>query len=174
MTIRSQKDLEVALSRLKSFENPSWKLEQYPTPSPIAAEWIWNMALRREVAGRAFLDAGCGAGILGMGLLLMGARVAYFLDQDEQAMQICKDNYISLKKEYEIGEANFMVHDIQLFDGEVDIVAQNPPFGTKNEHADRKFLEKAFEVASVVYSMHKYSTKSFVEAMCKDYKFKSN
>jgi len=130
------------------------------------------MALRREVAGRAFLDAGCGAGILGMGLLLMGARVAYFLDQDEQAMQICKDNYISLKKEYEIGEANFMVHDIQLFDGEVDIVAQNPPFGTKNEHADRKFLEKAFEVASVVYSMHKYSTKSFVEAMCKDYKFK--
>ena len=70
MTIRSQKDLEVALSRLKSFENPSWKLEQYPTPSPIAAEWIWNMALRREVAGRAFLDAGCGAGILGMGLLL--------------------------------------------------------------------------------------------------------
>ncbi|MEK6939580.1 MAG: methyltransferase, partial [Nanoarchaeota archaeon] len=36
------------------------------------------------------------------------------------------------------------------------------------EHADKRFLEKAFAVALIVYSMHKWSTQKFVEAICKD------
>ena len=35
MSIRSKRDLEVILSKLKSFEKPSLTLEQYPTPSHI-------------------------------------------------------------------------------------------------------------------------------------------
>ncbi len=48
---------------------------------------------------------------------------------------------------------------------------QNPPFGTKEKHLDKKFLEKAFEIAPVIYSMHKWTTSSFVEAISKDYGF---
>jgi len=171
MSVRSKKDLEVQLSKLKNFAEPSLELEQYATPDSIAAEWIWQMALRGEVAGKIFLDAASGPGIIGIALLLMGAKKIYFVDKDESAMKLCMDNYNQINEEYEIGEAEFIINDISLFDEEVDITVQNPPFGTKTEHADKKFLEKAFSVSKVVYSMHKYSTKSFVEAIAKDFKF---
>ncbi|MBI2581824.1 methyltransferase [Candidatus Woesearchaeota archaeon] len=172
MSIRSKRDLEVVLSTLQSFEKPALHLEQYPTPSNIAAEWVWNMAMKGEVAGKTIVDAGCGPGILGIGLLLMGARRVIFIDKDENVLEICRRNYEKMKNEYEIGKADFIAHDFSLFDGEADIIVQNPPFGTKEEHADKKFLEKAFTIAQVVYSMHKWSTQSFVEAICKDFKFK--
>ena len=169
--VRSKKDLEVQLSKLKNFSEPSLELEQYATPDTIAADWIWQMALRGEVAGKTFLDAASGPGIIGIALLLMGAKKVYFVDMDESAMKLCMDNYNQIKEEYEIGEAEFIINDISLFDEEVDITVQNPPFGTKTEHADKKFLEKAFSVSKVVYSMHKYSTKAFVEAIAKDFEF---
>lgn len=172
MSIRSKKDLEIALSKLKNFEKPSMQLEQYATPSSIAADWIWNMAMKGEIAGKQILDAGCGPGILGIGLLLMGAGKVYFLDKGQEIMKICMENYEMTRKEYEIGKAEFILGDISLFDQEVDIAVQNPPFGTKAEHADKKFLEKAFSVAQVVYSMHKWSTKEFVEAISRDFQFK--
>ncbi len=171
MSIRSKKDLEVELSKLKNFENPSYQLEQYATPSHIAADWVWNMAMAGEIAGKTILDAACGPGILGIGLLLMGAKKVYLLDKDSEALEICQDNYAKIQQEYEVGAAEFVLHDISLFDEKVDLVVQNPPFGTKDEHADKKFLEKAFSSAKVVYSMHKYSTKKFVEAIAKDFKF---
>ena len=169
--VRSKKDLEVQLSKLKNFSEPSLELEQYATPDTIAADWIWQMALRGEVAGKTFLDAASGPGIIGIALLLMGAKKIYFVDMDESAMKLCMDNYNQIKEEYEIGEAEFIINDISLLDEEVDITVQNPPFGTKTEHADKKFLEKAFSVSKVVYSMHKYSTKAFVEAIAKDFEF---
>lgn len=166
--IRSQRDLELELSRLKAFEQHSLGLEQYATPAYIAAEWVWSMALKSEAAGKIILDAACGPGILGIGLLLMGAKKVYFLDKDKETIKVCIDNYSQKKKEYEIGEAEFIVEDVSLFDAEVDIVVQNPPFGTKEKHMDKRFLEKAFSTANIVYSMHKYSTKKFVEAISKD------
>ena len=169
--IRSKRDLEVILSKLKSFEKPSLTLEQYPTPSNIAAEWVWNMAMKGEVAGKSIADAGCGPGIIGLGLLLLGARKVIFIDKDPEVMLICQQNYERIREEYEIGAAEFVAHDFSLFDGEVDIVVQNPPFGTKEEHADKRFLEKAFMIAPIVYSMHKWSTQKFVEAICKDFHF---
>ena len=171
MSIRSQRDLEVQLSRLKNFENPSLELEQYATPSHIAAEWIWTMAMKREVAGKTILDAACGPGILGIGLLLMGARKVFFVDKDRGTMNSCVENYNQIKEEYEVGEALFVTGDISTFDEQVDIVVQNPPFGTKTEHADKKFLEKALAIAVIVYSMHKYSTQRFVEAIAHDFGF---
>ncbi len=170
--VRSKKDLAVYLSKLKSFEKPSIQLEQYATPSDIAAEWAWNMALKGEVANKIILDAACGPGIIGMALLVMGAKKIYFLDKDKEAMQLCIDNYNKIKEEYEVGEAEFIIEDISLFDGIVDLVVQNPPFGTKVKHIDKIFLEKAFQVTNIVYSMHKWSTKGFVEAISKDHSFK--
>jgi putative methylase len=170
--IKSKKELEVELSKLKVYENPKLELEQYPTPSNIAAEWVWSMALKGEVAGKIFLDAACGPGIIGIGLLLMGAKKVFLLDKDEEIIRTSIENYNNIKEKYEIAEGDFIIGDISLFDDQVDIVVQNPPFGTKLEHIDKKFLEKAFESAKIVYSMHKYSTKEFVSAIAKDYKFK--
>lgn len=170
--IRSKKDLEVVLSRLSSFEKPSFFLEQYATPSAIAADWIWGMALKGEIAGKKIVDLACGPGILGLGLLLMGAKSIIFVDKDPKIMAICQANYQQLGQEYEIGEAEFLVQDISLVAHEdSDIAVQNPPFGTKNEHIDKRFLEKAFSSAPIVYSMHKWTTKAFVEAISRDHHF---
>ncbi|MBI2666794.1 RsmD family RNA methyltransferase [Candidatus Woesearchaeota archaeon] len=170
----SKRNLTAILSQLKSFEKPSAELEQYATPPEIAVDWIWHMAQSGEVAGKVILDAACGPGILGLGLLLLGAKKVYFLDKDEKIIRICRENYELLKKEYEIGAAEFVLQDITLLDAEstgITVVVQNPPFGTKIEHADKKFLEKAFAVAPLVYSMHKWSTQKFVEAVAKDFGF---
>lgn len=172
MSIRSKKDLEIILSKLKNFEKPSYQLEQYATSSSIAAEWIWNMAMNGEVAGKTIIDAGCGPGIIGLGLLLLGTKQVIFVDKDTEAMRICQQNYTALAKEYELGKAEFILSDIRLVDVQADVVVQNPPFGTKDGHIDKSFLEKAFQTADVVYSMHKYSTKKFVEAIVKDYHFR--
>lgn len=171
MAIRSKKDLEIELSRLEDFSRPSWVLEQYSTPPFIAAEWVWNMALKGEVAGKIILDAASGPGILGIGVLLMGAQKVFFLDKDKLIMNTCMENYAATQKRYEIGGAQFIINDISLFDGDVDIVVQNPPFGTKEAHLDKKFLEKAFMAAPIVYSMHKWSTRKFVDALCTDFGF---
>ena len=171
MSIRSKQDLGRVLSKLNSFEEQSMQLEQYATPSSITADWIWQMALKGEIAGKTILDAASGPGILGISCLLMGAKHVIFLDKDQAAMQICIDNYNLIKEEYEIGTAEFIIEDITLFDVEVDIVIQNPPFGTKEKHIDKKFLETAFSVSKIIYSMHKYSTQKFVEAITKDHNF---
>ncbi len=171
MSIRSKKDLELELSKLHTFQNPSFELEQYATPAHIAADWIWTIALRGELAGKTILDAACGPGILGLAALLMGAKKVFFVDKDVHSMQLCIQNYQQLEKEYELGRAEFITQEISLFDEPVDIVIQNPPFGTKNAHADKQFLEKAFALAPLVYSMHKFSTTKFVEAISKDHHF---
>src|SRR4030067_84180 len=98
MVIRSKRDLEVILSKLRGFEKPSLTLEQYPTPSNIAAEWVWNMALKGEVAGKNIADAGCGPGIIGIALLLLGARKVIFIDKDQEIMPICRQNYEKIKE----------------------------------------------------------------------------
>lgn len=169
---RSQRTLEVYLSKLKNFTYPSVELEQYATPAHIAAEWVWSMALRGEVAGKIVLDAACGPGILGIGLLLLGAKKVFFVDKDPEALRICQENFQNVEQEYEIGPAVFVASDISLFEERVDIVVQNPPFGTKTEHLDKHFLEKAFVVANLIYSMHKYTTARFVEAISRDHGFR--
>jgi putative methylase len=172
MSFRSKKELEVELSKLQGFAKAIFQKEQYATPAHIAADWIWWMAMNREAVGKTFLDAASGPGILGIGLLLLGAKKVYFVDSDQEIMQTCINNYNMIKQDYDIGEAEFIVHDISLFDEQVDIVIQNPPFGTKEAHIDKKFLEKAFSVAPIVYSMHKYSTKAFIEAISRDYNYR--
>ena len=171
MSIRTKQNLEMELSKLKGFEKPSFMLEQYATPAHIAADWIWQMAMRGEVAGKIILDAASGPGILGIGLLLLGAKKVFFVDKDKTIMKTCMDNYNLIKEEFELGDAEFIIEDISLFDEQVDIVVQNRPFGTKERHTDKMFLEKAFSVSHIVYSMHKYSTQKFVESISKDYKF---
>ena len=172
--VRTQKELAVVLSKLNTFEKPKVQLEQYQTPSNIAAEWVWNMALAGELEGTTIADFACGPGILGIGLLLMGAEKIQFIDCDQETLDICKANYLKIQEEYEgVGKATFHLCNIKDFktEEEIDIVVQNPPFGTKEKHIDKTFLEKAFQTARIVYSMHKSTTEGFVKAVSKDHSF---
>jgi predicted RNA methylase len=60
------------------------------------------------------------------------------------------------------------VSDIEVARGLSDTVIMNPPFGTKHEHADIRFLGVALKIGKVVYTIHKSTTNSFISRWLKD------
>lgn len=172
--ITSKSGLAIALSRLKGFEKQKVREEQYPTEPEIAAEMLWLMHMRKELDDKTIADLGSGTGILGLGALLLGARKAFLVDKDKEAMDIAEENYRDLQKDFELGEAVFVLKDVNDFNEKADVVVENPPFGTRQEHADRAFLGKAFSTADVVWSFHKSSTEKFVLAFAEDNDFSAS
>ncbi len=165
--------LAKVLSQLKVFENPRISEEQYPTDSEIAAEVLWNSAMIGDFDEKVIVDLGAGTGILGIGALLLGSKKVVFVEKDSYALGICKENYQKIKSEFNIGDAEFVEEDVCNYAGNAEVVIQNPPFGTKEEHADKVFLEKAFEITSVVYSFHKANTKEFIQQFADSKGFKT-
>lgn len=161
----SKKSLAVELSRLKTFTNPKVKLEQYPTDSESAAEFLWEAYMAGDIEDKTITDLGAGTGILGIGAYLLGARGVYFVEKDKDAVEDLKENLakIQLDDNYTIFQKD--VRDVEL---DSDVVIQNPPFGTRDKHADKVFLEKAKTIAPLIYSFHKSTTVDFVKSWAKD------
>ncbi len=158
--------LAILLSKLKVFDKPSLLEEQYPVDSEVAAEALWFAHMQKDIGGKDVADFGCGTGLLGIGALLLGARKAIFVDSDAAALGLLRQNVAFAGKNTAAelkSKAELLNQDIKDFNEKVDVVVQNPPFGTKQRHADRPFLEKAFESASVVYSFHKLASAEFLE-----------
>jgi len=162
--------LEIILSKLKVFSKPELKLEQYPLDGKNASDILWAAYSLGDIENKIIADLGCGTGILGIGALLLGASKVYFLDKSEAAIKIAKENLQEAEKELNVSlnrKALFLIGDISNFDTKVQIVLQNPPFGTKEEHIDRLFLEKAMEVSGKIYTLHKTSTLDFIRKFAK-------
>ena len=169
----SKKQLEILLTKVEGFRNPKIKFEQYFTDATIVADMLWNARHNRHVKGKIIADLGCGPGIFGFGALILGAKKVYFVDLDKEALQVAKDNQKVVEKI--LGKKlNCSYHNINVkdFDENVQVVIQNPPFGVKRTHHDKLFLVKAMEMANVVYSFHKLSTKKFVEKFVGDNGFR--
>jgi len=163
----TKKQLAIQLSKLKGFDKASIKLEQYPTDSEIAATILWNAFMNGEIQDKVVADLGCGTGILGIGALLLDAKKVFFVDVDREALNVLEENL----KFLELEDFEIVCSDVSDFSEKVDLVIQNPPFGTKQRHADKKFLEKAFSISSLIYSFHKTSTRDFVKAVSNDFDF---
>jgi len=182
----SKSKLAIVLSKLEVFNDPKVRQEQYPTDSEVAASILWNAYLLGDIEGRIIADLGCGTGILGIGALILGANKVTFVDMDKEALKTAKSNISKIleyfrharkskifdisKVESEsleyarlVPQAEFICKDIQEVNAKVEVVLENPPFGTKVKHSDRLFLEKALEAAPIVYSFHKSESKSFLE-----------
>ena len=154
----SKSQIAIHLSKLKLFAAPKAHAEQYAMDSEIAAEVMHFALLHHDIEGKVIADLGCGTGILGIAALLAGAQKVYFVDKDNEALQICKINLTEYPEQsYET------VHtDIQQFTRTGDVVLQNPPFGVQKRHADRPFLIQAMKIAPVVYTFHKQESASFI------------
>ena len=168
MLVRSKKELAVTLSKLKTFEIPKEKLEQYPTDSEAAATFLWDAYQLGDIEGKTIADLGCGIGILGIGAYLLDAKGIIFVDKDPDALSQLKEN---LKKIQLDDNYSIIQEDVQDISIQADVVIQNPPFGTRQKHADKIFLEVAKKTAPVIYSVHKTSTLAFVRAWAKDNMF---
>ncbi len=165
--LRSRSKLAIAISKVEVFTNPKVMLEQYPTPSEIAADLLWQMYMREEISGKIIADLGCGTGILGIGALLLGAKKVYFVDQDADAIDQAKTeaSRLGLKGE-------FILSAVEDFNHNADAVIMNPPFGIKKKHADRAFLLKAMEASPLIYSYHKSESEEFIKKLTLDNGFR--
>ena len=151
------KELEMTLQRVRPISSPRADLEQYSTPAVIAADVLFTAFSLGDVEDKVVLDLGCGSGILAIGAGLLGAREVIGLDADAAVLQQARENAIAIGVELEL------VHgSVDSFEGKVDTVIMNPPFGAQNRNADRPFLEKAMGSAGVVYSLHMASTQEFL------------
>ena len=160
----SQKELAVALSRLKVLQDPKVKAEQYQTSSEIAAEILWNAKMKGDIENKVIADFGAGNGIFGIGASLLGAKGIYFIENEKDALKILKWNVEFTNKDIApLPNTRVLNSDVRRFEIPCEVVIQNPPFGTKEKHADQIFLRAAFATAPIVYSFHKESTLSYVK-----------
>jgi putative methylase len=165
LMISKKRHLEMALQDIPPHPDPDPDREQYLTPASIAADLVWNATTQGDVSGLKVVDLGCGTGILALAAALMGAGEVLGVDVDEGAIKVAQEQAKRLQV-----PVRFRAMDVDEFKEKGDTVIMNPPFGAQKAHrreGDRLFLEKALEVAPVVYSFHLKKTEPFLEKLVK-------
>ena len=96
------------------------------------------------------------------GASIANAKEVIGIDIDEKVIEIAKNfaksNNLNIK---------YIAKNVKDIDNKCDTILMNPPFGAQksNRWADRGFLEKAFELSKVIYSLHLTKTIEFIEKM---------
>ena len=156
--------LEMRLERLEGFERPTARLEQYQTPAPVAARLLHHAAMQGAIEGRRVCDLGCGTGILACGAALLGASAVTGIDIDPGAIDVARRNAGMLGVTVEFLAADVRSPDVDWAGLACDTVVMNPPFGAQKAHADRPFIDRALELAGVVYGIFNEGSTPFVAA----------
>jgi len=158
-----KRDLERVLSEIEAHPLPNAYLEQYTTPSKVAAETLYLAAyVYDDIIDKTVMDLGCGTGRLAIGAALLGAKEVFGVDVDRVAVRVAQKNaeIMGLKE-----KTHWIAADIDVVKGTFDTVLQNPPFGVQRRRADRRFITKSLELSSTIYSFHKggESNREFIK-----------
>jgi len=157
-----KKELEILLQKVPKFDNPLPTLEQYLTPANIVADIIFTAHQFEDIKDKIVFDLGCGTGIFAIGAEITGAKKVIGFDIDKRiikkAIKYAKENGISIQ---------FLIKNVSEITEKCDTILMNPPFGAQksNLKADRKFIEKGFEISNVMYTIHLRKTIPFIEKM---------
>ena len=154
----SKRQLEIVLSKLKILETPKLRLEQYPVSAKAAAELLYMAGFEHDDLEGRIIDLGTGTGRLAIGASLMGSAHVVGVDVDARALELARENAKTAGV-----KVKWVQSTIDKLDGTYDTVIMNPPYGTRTIHADTRFLDKAFQIASITYSIHKASTRTFLD-----------
>lgn len=159
-----KKHLEMMLQQIQPPIKTNPLLEQYMTPASIAADILFLAYQQADISNKTVIDLGCGTGIFGIGSALLHAKKIIGIDIDEEMIQTAKENAKTLNLDIQ-----FYVSAIEHVTEKCDTIIMNPPFGAQksNEQADRKFIEKGFEIAQIIYSIHLTKTIPFLKLMIK-------
>jgi len=158
-----KRDLERALSQIEAHPLPNAYLEQYTTPSDVAAETLYLAAyVYDDVIGKTVVDLGCGTGRLAIGAALLGAKEVFGIDVDGVAVRVAQKNAEKMGVKE---KTHWVIADIDVVKGAFGTVLQNPPFGVQRRRADRRFISKSLELSSTIYSFHKggESNREFIK-----------
>ena len=154
----TKRQLEIQLEKLKTVQTPRLELEQYPISSRVGGELLYMAGFERDDLTGATIDLGTGTGRLAIGAALMGAKKVVGVDLDERVISLARENGVAAGVQVE-----WIVSDIVIVEGGYDAVVMNPPYGTRTRHLDIQFLDRAFQLAPIVYSIHKSSTRGYLK-----------
>jgi len=164
-----KRDLERALSEIEANPLPKAYLEQYTTPSNVVAETLHLAAyVYDDVIGKTVMELGCGTGRLAIGAALLGATEVFGVDVDRAAVMAAQKNAEKMGVKE---KTHWIVADIDFVEGTFDTILQNPPFGVQRRRADRRFITKALELGSTIYSFHKSgeSNREFIKRFIEEH-----
>lgn len=153
-----QRKLEMLLEKVRKFDRPFLKLEQYATSPLLAAKLLYLAYMRGDIERKKVVDLGCGTGILAIGSALLGG-ITTGVDVDNQALEIARVN----EREFGV-DITWINSSVDEFQGNFDTVIMNPPFGGQKKGLDRPFLKKAFMIGSTVYLIQNAVSERFVRA----------
>lgn len=159
-----RKLLEQLLNRIPPHPHPRVELEQYTTPTTVAATLLWIAEFHHgDLADKKVLDLGCGTGRLGIGAALLGAEYVVMVDVDELSLNIVKEAARKFRVDARIDLLNADAAHLPFRRERVfSTVVQNPPFGVHRRGLDLVFLNAACTHSSAVYSLHKRSSEEFI------------
>jgi len=159
-----KRDLEITLQAIPPHLNPKVNLEQYTTPAGIAANLLFRACYTYgDITGKNVVDLGTGTGRLAIGAAILGAEQVVGVDLDSESVHAALSNSKRMRL-----VVDWVIGDIEVVRGLFDTVIMNPPFGTKRQHADVKFLSAALKMGKVAYSIHKSTTRSFISRWLRD------
>ena len=164
-----KRDLEQILSRIDANQFPNAYLEQYTTPSNVAAEMLYLATyVYDDIIHKTVVDLGCGTGRLAIGAALLGAEDVVGVDVDREVVKVAQQNAVIMGVKR---RTHWFVADINAISGNFDTVLQNPPFGVQRRRADRLFITKSLELSSTIYSFHKrgYSNRKFIKKFIEEH-----
>jgi putative methylase len=153
----SKRQLEIQLGKLRILQTPQLRLEQYPVSAKVASELLYMAGFEHHDLQGEIIDLGTGTGRLAIGAAMMGSGKVVGVDIDERSIALARENAVAAGV-----EVKWVVSDIKDVVERYDTVIMNPPYGTRSLHLDVQFLEQAFELAPILYSIHKSSTRDFL------------
>lgn len=164
-----KRDLARRLESVSDFSDPAADLEQYRTPTELAATVVHLASLNDDLAGRTVVDLGSGTGMLALGAAYGSPDRVVGIELDGGAIRQARGNERAMDPPTSV---DWVRGDATRPPLSVDdaTVLMNPPFGAQDghRHADRQFLRAAVSIAAVTYSIHNEGSKSFVESFAED------
>jgi predicted RNA methylase len=153
-----KRDLTIKLQQLMSHPEPQVELEQYTIPADLAAHMLFQACyVYGDIENKSVVDLGTGTGRLALGASMLGAGYVVGIDLDPTSLSVASRNAKLLGI-----HADWVCGVIEGLRGKIDTVLMNPPFGTKQPHADIHFLQIALALGTTVYSIHKSSTREYL------------
>ncbi|HDD63687.1 MAG TPA: RNA methyltransferase [Thermoprotei archaeon] len=176
-----RKELTRIIESIPTFSKPKVYFEQYVLPGNVASRLLWIAeTVYGDISNNIIIDLGCGTGRLSVGAALLGAEYVISVDVDFDAVALFKNVLysdifpkVSSKIDIVCADVRFfnIVNREKISSNRKVIVIQNPPFGVHRKGYDVLFLSKALELAHIVYTLHKSSTKDYVINYIENKKF---
>lgn len=147
-------------------DEPKIQFEQYPTTPHLAARMLYTAdTVYNDIEDKSIGDFGSGCGILSIAANILGAGWVYFelmmyfilksynrysvgFDIDPDAIKIAQENSDQFEVLIDFVNTDLLHAKLERFQGKLDTIIMNPPFGTKNNKGiDMLMLKKAIDVS---------------------------